>query len=258
MTWFKRKTAGIKTNVKEQIDVPEGHWLKCPDCSKTINQRELVRNLRVCPSCGYHFRLSSEEYFRLLFDEEAFEIHDAGLVSVDPLEFVDRKTYKSRLESTRQQTTLSDAARTATGSIGGHPISVACMDFAFIGGSMGSVVGELVTRAIRRAVKDKTALNLTLFNELGLPFFVLLTNPTTGGVTASFAMLGDIHLAEPGALIGFAGPRVIRETMGQDLPDGFQRSEFLKERGFIDRIVDRRELKDELVRLLDLILEEKA
>ncbi len=283
MAWFRRKTAGIQTKISQQINVPEGHWLKCPECSTTVNQRELGNNIKVCPNCAFHFKLTSEEYFQYIFDDGEFEVQDEHIISVDPLQFVDKKSYSMRLEASREKTKLSDAARAATGTIGGHRISVASMDFSFIGGSMGSVVGEIVTRAIRRAVKEKSALlviaqsggarmmegalslmqmaktsaNLTLLADLGLPFIVLLTNPTTGGVTASFAMLGDIHLAEPGALIGFAGPRVIRETMGQDLPEGFQRSEFVKERGFIDRIVDRRELRDELIRILDLILEEE-
>ncbi|MCH8245322.1 MAG: acetyl-CoA carboxylase carboxyltransferase subunit beta [Bacteroidetes bacterium] len=282
MAWFRRKTAGIHTKISQQINVPEGHWVKCPGCSTTINQREIGKNLKVCPNCSHHFKLSSNEYFELLFDNGQFQVYDDTLISVDPLKFVDKKSYSSRLETSREKTQLSDAARTAMGMIGGHRISVASMDFSFIGGSMGSVVGEVVTRAIRRACSEKTALlviaqsggarmmegalslmqmaktsaNLGKLEELGLPFMVLLTNPTTGGVTASFAMLGDIHFAEPGALIGFAGPRIIRETMGQDLPDGFQRSEFLLERGFVDRIVDRRELRQELVQYLDLILED--
>ena len=282
MAWFKRKTAGIQTKISQQINVPEGHWMKCPKCSTTINQREIGKNVKVCPNCSHHFKLSSAEYFELIFDNGQFQLYDDTLVSVDPLKFVDKKPYATRLEASREKTQLNDAARTAMGMIGGHPVSVASMDFSFIGGSMGSVVGEVVTRAIRRACSEKTALlviaqsggarmmegalslmqmaktsaNLGKLDELGLPFIVLLTNPTTGGVTASFAMLGDIHLAEPGALIGFAGPRVIRETMGQDLPEGFQRSEFLLERGFVDRIVDRRELRQELVQILDLILEE--
>lgn len=282
MAWFRRKTAGIHTKISQQINVPEGHWVKCPGCSTTINQREIGKNLKVCPNCSHHFKLSSNEYFELLFDNGQFQVYDDTLISVDPLKFVDKKSYSSRLETSREKTQLSDAARTAMGMIGGHRVSVASMDFSFIGGSMGSVVGEVVTRAIRRACSEKTALlviaqsggarmmegalslmqmaktsaNLGKLEELGLPFMVLLTNPTTGGVTASFAMLGDIHFAEPGALIGFAGPRIIRETMGQDLPDGFQRSEFLLERGFVDRIVDRRELRQELVQYLDLILED--
>lgn len=282
MAWFRRKTAGIHTKISQQINVPEGHWVKCPGCSTTINQREIGKNLKVCPNCSHHFKLSSSEYFELLFDNGQFQVYDDTLISVDPLKFVDKKSYSSRLEASREKTQLSDAARTAMGMIGGHRVSVASMDFSFIGGSMGSVVGEVVTRTIRRACSEKTALlviaqsggarmmegalslmqmaktsaNLGKLEELGLPFMVLLTNPTTGGVTASFAMLGDIHFAEPGALIGFAGPRIIRETMGQDLPDGFQRSEFLLERGFVDRIVDRRELRQELVQYLDLILED--
>ena len=240
--------------------------------------------MNVCPNCGHHFKFSSSEYFELLFDNGHFQVYDDTLVSVDPLEFVDKKSYAGRLEASREKTQLSDAARTAMGKVGGHKVSIACMDFSFIGGSMGSVVGEIVTRSIRRACDERSALlvitqsggarmmegalslmqmaktsaNLTKLDALGLPFIVLLTDPTTGGVTASFDMLGDIQLAEPRALIGFAGPRVIREMMGQDLPEGFQRSEFLKERGFVDRIVDRRDLKEQFTQILDLILEAEA
>jgi len=282
MSWFKRQTEGIKTSRNEQIDVPEGQWIKCPGCNDPLNARELDGNLLVCPKCDYHFKMTSTDYFELLFDNSKFRLHDADLISVDPLEFTDRKTYTSRLDATRAKTGLSDAARAATGNIGGHKTSVASMDFGFIGGSMGSVVGEIVTRAIRRACKNKTPLiviaqsggarmmegalslmqmaktsaNLTKLSELGLPFIVILTNPTTGGVTASFAMLGDVHIAEPGALIGFAGPRVIREMMGQDLPDGFQKAEFVMEHGFVDMIVERRELRSRIVDILNLLLEE--
>jgi len=281
MAWFKRQTAGIKTARNEQMDVPEGQWVKCPGCSDPLNARELDKNFLVCPKCQYHFKMTSQDYFELLFDDQIFEIYDQNLASVDPLEFTDKKAYSTRLIDTRKKTNLTDAARSADGLVGGHPVSIASMDFSFIGGSMGSVVGEVITRTIRRACKNRTPLllvaqsggarmmegalslmqmaktsaNLTLLSELGLPFIVLLTNPTTGGVTASFAMLGDVHIAEPGALIGFAGPRVIRETMGQDLPDGFQKSEFVKEHGFVDMIVHRQDLKDRLVRLLDMFME---
>lgn len=284
MSWFKRTTAGIKTERSQQNEVPEGQWVKCPECSDTVNKRELERRRLVCPKCDYHFKMSALGYFELLFDDESYELHDGGLESVDPLEFVDRKPYKGRIESTMKKTGMKDAARAATGTINGHRTSVAAMDFSFIGGSMGSVVGEIIARAIKRAYENgmpclviaqsggarmmegalslmqmaKTSAHLTRLQEAGLPFIVLLTNPTTGGVTASFAMLGDIHLAEPGALIGFAGPRVIRETIGQDLPKGFQTSEFLMEKGFVDLIVDRRELKETLAHLLDLLLEPEA
>lgn len=279
MSWFKRTSAGIKTKKGQQNDVPEGQWVKCSGCGETITRRELERQLLVCPRCQYHFKMGPIGYFNLLFDGE-YELFDTNIVSADPLQFTDQKAYKDRLEATKKKTGLQDAAKAAIGKVGGHDLSVSAMDFTFIGGSMGSVVGEIVARSIKRAYERKipalviaqsggarmmegalslmqmakTSAHLTKLSEAGLPFFVLLTNPTTGGVTASFAMLGDVHLAEPGALIGFAGPRVIRETMGQDLPEGFQTSEFLKEKGYIDRIVDRRHLRDELAHLLDLFL----
>jgi acetyl-CoA carboxylase carboxyl transferase subunit beta len=282
MSWFKRTSAGIKTQRSQQNDVPEGQWVKCLGCSETITKRELEKQLLVCPKCNYHFKMSPTGYFNLLFDGE-YEAFDTNIISSDPLKFTDQKAYKDRLEATRKKTGLQDAAKAAVGNVGGHPISVSAMDFTFIGGSMGSVVGEIVARSIKRAYERKipalvitqsggarmmegalslmqmakTSAHLTKLSEAGLPFFVLLTNPTTGGVTASFAMLGDVHLAEPGALIGFAGPRVIRETMGQDLPEGFQTSEFLLEKGYIDRIVDRRYLKEELSHLLDLFLKKE-
>ncbi|MDE2997435.1 MAG: acetyl-CoA carboxylase, carboxyltransferase subunit beta [Bacteroidota bacterium] len=279
MSWFKRTSAGIKTKTSGRNDVPDGQWIKCSGCGETVNRREIEKQQLVCPKCDYHFKMTSTGYFDLLFDGE-YTIHDDNLVSVDPLSFKDRKSYAERITATRKKVGMNDAAKGAFGKIGKHNLSIAAMDFSFIGGSMGSVVGEVVTRAIRRGVAEKapvlviaqsggarmmegalslmqmakTSANLTKLKEAGLPFIVLLTNPTTGGVTASFAMLGDIHIAEPGALIGFAGPRVIRETMGQDLPEGFQTSEFLLEKGFVDLIVDRRELKGELTHLLDLML----
>lgn len=237
----------------------------------------------VCPKCDYHFKMSSTGYFKLLFDGK-YELFDTTLEALDPLEFTDRKAYKDRLETSRAKTGQMDAAQAAIGEMGGHPISISAMDFSFIGGSMGSVVGEIVARSIRRGYERgipvmvitqsggarmmegalslmqmaKTSAHLTKLSEAGLPFFVVLTNPTTGGVTASFAMLGDVHIAEPGALIAFAGPRVIRETMGQDLPEGFQTSEFLKEKGFIDLIIDRRHLREEVIHLLDLLMEKDS
>ena len=280
MSWFQRKSAGIKTSSSGRNDVPDGQWVKCGGCGETVNRREIEKQDMVCPKCDYHFKMSSTDYFDLLFDGD-YQVFDDNLVSVDPLGFKDRKGYADRIKATREKSGMNDAAKGAMGSLGNHRLSVAAMDFSFIGGSMGSVVGEVVTRAIRRGVDEKvpvmviaqsggarmmegalslmqmakTSANLARLKDAGLPFIVLLTNPTTGGVTASFAMLGDIHIAEPGALIGFAGPRVIRETMGQDLPDGFQTSEFLLEKGFVDLIVDRRELKAELTHLLDLMLE---
>lgn len=281
MSWFKRKQAGIQTKRSEQNDVPEGQWVKCPSCSEILNRRELTERLLVCTSCGHHFRMGSQRYFELLFDEGEYVLHDQHLYSVDALQFVDRKPYSQRLREAQKGTSMNDAVRAATGSVGGHPLSVAAMDFSFIGGSMGSVVGEVIARAIKRAYTEglpllvisqsggarmmegalslmqmaKTSAHLARLDDAGLPFISLMTHPTTGGVTASYAMLGDFNIAEPGALIGFAGPRVIRETIGSDLPDGFQRAEFLRDHGFVDEVVDRRELRDYLSHLLDLVLE---
>ncbi|ARA92601.1 acetyl-CoA carboxylase carboxyl transferase subunit beta [Rhodothermaceae bacterium RA] len=281
MSWFKRKKAGILTDRRDQNDVPEGQWIKCPECNEILNRRVLVDHAMVCPLCGHHNTMSSREYFDLLFDDGVYQVYDENLYAIDPLDFTDRKPYAARLTEAQRKTGLNDAARAAMGTIGGHRISVAAMDFAFIGGSMGSVVGEIITRAIKRAVAEqvpllvisqsggarmmegalslmqmaKTSANLTRLDALGLPYISLMTHPTTGGVTASFAMLGDFNLAEPNALIGFAGPRVIRETIGQDLPPRFQRAEFLQEHGFVDAIVDRRSLRETIIHLLDLVLE---
>jgi acetyl-CoA carboxylase carboxyl transferase subunit beta len=280
MDWFRRKKAGILTDRAQKNDVPDGYWVNCPNCKEIVNRRELLDNLNVCPECQYHFQFDSETYFSLLFDDGMFEPLFTNIRSVDPLEFSDRKHYSDRLVDARKKNpTLGDAARAASGSIGGHRATAAAMDFGFIGGSMGSVVGEILTRTIRKAYDDETALiiisqsggarmmegayslmqlaktsaNLALFAERKLPYISIMTHPTTGGVTASFAMLGDFHFAEPGALIGFAGPRVIRETIGKDLPDGFQTSEFLLEKGFLDRIVHRKDLREEVARVLDLV-----
>jgi len=281
MAWFKRQKAGILTDLKEQNDMPEGQWVKCPKTGEIVNRRELEENNLVVPTSGYHFSMTSLGYMKIIFDDGVFELCDEDLFSTDPLEFKDRKDYSSRLEAARKKTGLNDAARAAMGEVGGHRMSIAAMDFSFIGGSMGSVVGEIIARAIRRAYTERTPLliisqsggarmmegalslmqmaktsaHLSRLHEAGLPFISLMTNPTTGGVTASFAMLGDFNLAEPEALIGFAGPRVIRETIGQDLPDGFQSAEYLLEHGFIDFIVDRRQLRNQLISLLDLILD---
>jgi acetyl-CoA carboxylase carboxyl transferase subunit beta len=284
MTWFQRKKAGILTAKHDQNDTPAGQWVKCPSCSEILNRREYHDNVRVCPKCNHHLSMDSLGYFKMLFDDGKFELHDGDLMSADPLSFYDRKPYDKRLEAARKKTGMNEAVRAATGLIGGHEISIAAMDFTFIGGSMGSVVGEVIARAIRRGVDRripvmviaqsggarmmegalslmqmaKTSAHLARLSELGLPYISLLTNPTTGGVTASFAMLGDFNIAEPGALIGFAGPRVIRETIGQDLPEGFQSAEFLVKQGFIDMIVDRRELREHVRHLLDLLEEPVA
>jgi acetyl-CoA carboxylase carboxyl transferase subunit beta len=282
MDWFRRKKAGILTEKDAQNETPDGYWVKCPECKEIVNRREVIDNLLVCPSCEHHYQADSGTYLGMLFDDGEYEQLFRHLRAVDPLEFVDAKAYSDRLAAAAEKTPeLPDAVQSGAGIIGGHRTTVAAMDFRFIGGSMGSVVGEVLTRSIQRAFDEETALvivsqsggarmmegayslmqlaktsaNLARFEEKGLPYVSILTHPTTGGVTASFAMLGDIHLAEPGALIGFAGPRVIRETIGKDLPDGFQRSEFLLEKGFIDRIVHRKELRQMLIHIFDLILE---
>jgi len=281
MPWFRRKKAGILTTRDEQNEVPEGQWVKCPKTDEIINRRELEDNLLVFPSSGHHFGMSSHRYFGFLFDDGDFELHDTNLRSVDRLDFEDRKPYTQRLESALDDTQQNEAVQAATGTIGGNRVSMAAMDFSFIGGSMGSVVGEMIARAIKRATEQeiplivisqsggarmmegalslmqmaKTSAHLTRLDEKGLPFISILTHPTTGGVTASFSMLGDIHIAEPEALIGFAGPRVIKETIGSDLPDGFQRSEFLLEHGFLDMIVDRRQMRHRLAHLLNMLME---
>lgn len=281
MSWFKRKKAGIQTKRSEQNEMPEGQWVKCPETGEIISRRELEDNLLVFPDSGHHFGMSSTGYFDFLFDDGQYELFDEDLLSVDVLGFEDQKPYGQRLEEAREKTGQNEAAKAALGTVGGHPLSMAAMDFSFIGGSMGSVVGEIVARAIKRAYTEgvpamvisqsggarmmegalslmqmaKTSAHLARLDEAGLPYISLMTHPTTGGVTASFSMLGDINLAEPGALIGFAGPRVIRETIGSDLPDGFQRAEFLREHGFVDDVVDRRELRGYLTHLLDLVME---
>ncbi len=280
MPWFKRKKAGILTTRKEQNEVPEGQWVKCPKSGEIINRRELEENLLVFPGSSYHFGMSSRKYFDFLFNDGEYDLHDTDLKSIDRLNFEDRKPYDQRLESARKKTGQNDAARAATGMMGDHEVSIASMDFSFIGGSMGSVVGETIARAIKRSYNQKMPLIIISQSGGGRlmggaarplpkgenaaplpppddargPDISLLTHPTTGGVTASFAMLGDIHIAEPEALIGFAGPRVIRETIGSDLPDGFQRSEFLLKQGFVDLVVDRRRLRPRITHLFDLMM----
>lgn len=282
MAWFNRKRAGILTDRDERNEAPDGLWVKCPSCEEMIYRRELEAHHFACTQCGHHFRLSNPRYLDILFDESDYELHDQDLRSVDALGFSDRKSYADRLEDAREKTGQPEAVLTATGTVGGHEVALAAMDFSFIGGSMGSVVGELITRTIRRARETskpliiisqsggarmmesalslmqmaKTSAYLARFSETGQPYISIMTDPTTGGVTASYAMLGDFNIAEPGALIGFAGPRVIRETIGQDLPDGFQRSEFLLEHGFLDLVVRRAKLREQIVRILDLVGED--
>ena len=276
MSWFKRVKEGILTKTQDKKPTPDGLWHKCPQC-KTTQEFEL--NLWVCPACQHHDKIGSVEYFSILFDDGKFKELDADLISGDPLEFKDTKAYTARLESSLKKSGLHDAVRTATGRINGLKVSMAVMDFSFIGGSMGSVVGEKIARAIDKAIElelpmiiisksggarmmeaafslmqmAKTSAKLALLAEAKLPYISILTDPTTGGVTASFAMLGDINIAEPNALIGFAGPRVIKETIGKDLPEGFQRSEFLLEHGFVDLIVERKDLKEKLFEVLSII-----
>ena len=278
MAWFKRTDKGIKTSTAEKKDTPDGLWFKTPS-GTIVHTRELKSNAYVSPTDDFHVKIGSKEYFEILFDSNVFTELDEGMKSGDPLKFVDTKSYSSRIEATITKSELNDAVRTAYGKMNGEEIVIACMDFNFIGGSMGSVVGEKIARAIDHSLKHKipflmisksggarmmeagfslmqmakTSAKLALLDKAGIPYISLLTDPTTGGVTASYAMLGDFNIAEPGALIGFAGHRVIRETIGKDLPKGFQSSEFVLEHGFLDFIVDRRQLKVKLSTLLNLL-----
>ena len=276
MSWFKRIKKGITTSTKEKKETPEGLWYKCVSCKKITPSNEHILNLYVCPECNYHEKIGSDEYFQILFDENKYKELNANMTAGDPLNFVDTKKYIDRLIESQKKTNLKDAIKTAYGKIDGQDIVIACMDFRFIGGSMGSVVGEKIARSIDFCIEEKkplliisksggarmmeaafslmqmakTAAKLSLLSEAKIPYFSLLTNPTTGGVTASYAMLGDLNIAEPGALIGFAGPRVVKETIGKDLPKGFQTSEFVLEHGFLDFIVHRKELKLKLSQLI--------
>ena len=279
MSWFRRKEKGIITPTELKKEAPDGMWYQCPECKVVVHSKEHSTNKWVCPSCGYHDKISSLDYFSILFDDNKYTETNADLTSGDPLKFEDSKPYPERIAASQKKTGLKDAVRTAYGKMNGNEISVACMDFKFVGGSMGSVVGEKIARAIDLALEKKipflmisksggarmmegsfslmqmakTSARLAMLDEQKIPYISLLTNPTTGGVTASFAMLGDFNISEPGALIGFAGPRVIRETIGKDLPEGFQSAEFLLDHGFLDFIVSRTELKDKLSDLLNLI-----
>ena len=278
MAWFRREQAPLSKQPAAESRVPEGMWTKCEGCKEILYRKDLVKNLSVCPKCSYHFRLSARERLELLFDGP-WEEFDQGLVSADPLGFRDSKAYAERLKAGKAKTDSYDAVVSAVGTLGGRRLVIAAMEYGFIGGSMGVVVGEKVTRAIEKAVLEKLPLvvvscsggarmmegtlslmqmakisaALLRLQQAKLPFLSLLTDPTTGGVTASYAMLGDLNIAEPGALIGFAGPRVIEQTIRQKLPDGFQRSEFLLEHGMLDMVVDRRELKKTLLRSLQLL-----
>jgi acetyl-CoA carboxylase carboxyl transferase subunit beta len=268
MAWFKKARKPIAPAKDKASRVPEGLWVKCPDCSQIIYNKDLATNLSVCPKCGHHFRVNATERLKMLFDGKWVE-HDAGLASTDPLNFTDTKPYKARLEASIAATGMKDAVVVGSGTLGGIPVVIAAMEYGFIGGSMGVVVGEKIARAIERAIDNRVpvvivccsggarmmegALSLMQMAKIcgalarldraRLPYVAVLTDPTTGGVTASFAMLGDLNIAEPKALIGFAGPRVIEQTIRQKLPEGFQRSEFLLDKGMLDLVVDRREMK---------------
>jgi acetyl-CoA carboxylase carboxyl transferase subunit beta len=269
MAWFKKTRKPIKAQAEKSSRVPEGLWVKCPSCGQVIYHKELEANHEVCPKCAHHFRMNAADRLALLFDDGRWSEHDANLRSTDPLQFTDTKPYKDRLKASIRATGRKDAVVTASGTIDGIPTVVAAMEYSFIGGSMGVVVGEKITRAIELAITErqpvvvvccsggarmmegtlslmqmaKISAALGRLDRAGLPFLSVMTDPTTGGVTASFAMLGDLNIAEPKALIGFAGPRVIEQTIRQKLPEGFQRSEFLLEKGMIDVIVDRRDMK---------------
>jgi acetyl-CoA carboxylase carboxyl transferase subunit beta len=276
MAWFKKTRKPIESMGDKPSRVPEGLWVKCPGCSQIIYNKDLEQNLQVCPKCGHHFRISAAERLRALFDDGEWTEHFPHLTSNDPLKFTDTKPYRDRLDTTIAKTGMSDAIVIATGKLDGLDVVIAAMEYSFIGGSMGVVVGEKITRGIEIALEHrqpviiiscsggarmmegalslmqmaKVSAALAKLDRARLPFISVLTDPTTGGVTASFAMLGDLNIAEPKALIGFAGPRVIEQTIRQKLPEGFQRSEFLLEHGMLDLIVDRRELKTTLSRAL--------
>ncbi|MGB0146445.1 MAG: acetyl-CoA carboxylase, carboxyltransferase subunit beta [Flavobacteriaceae bacterium] len=278
MAWFKRTTKGIQTPTEQKKDVPKGLWYKSPT-GKIVDAEELEKNFYVSPEDGYHVRIGSKEYFEILFDDNKYKELDKNLHSKDPLKFEDTKKYTDRLKDAQNKTKLKDAVRCAIGRSMGEDLVVACMDFRFIGGSMGSVVGEKIARAANHALKTKTPLliisksggarmmeaalslmqlaktsaKLAQLAEAKIPYISLCTDPTTGGTTASFAMLGDINISEPGALIGFAGPRVVRDTTGKELPEGFQTAEFLLEHGFLDFISHRKDLKKNINLYLDLI-----
>ncbi|NNE27063.1 MAG: acetyl-CoA carboxylase carboxyltransferase subunit beta [Saprospiraceae bacterium] len=279
MGWFKRFKDGIQTATKNKKEAPDGLWYKCKKCNETITVKELRENFYICPKCDYHTRIGSYDYFELIYDGK-YELLFQDLRSKDFLEFTDLKPYNQRLEQAREKTDLDEAMTVAVGKVSRNPLCIAAMDFSFIGGSMGSVVGEKIARSVDFCLDNKvplmiisksggarmmesafslmqlakTSAKLSQLDKAGIPYFSFLTDPTTGGVTASFAMLGDINFSEPGALIGFAGPRVIKETIKRDLPEGFQSSEFLLEHGFLDFIVDRKNLKDKIADLLSILM----
>ncbi len=278
MGWFTRVKEGITTSTDEKKETPEGLWYKCPECKEVVTTEDHENDLWVCAKCGYHEKIGSQEYFAILFDDQKYAEIAADLIAGDPLQFEDTKKYVDRLAKTRKETGLNDALRVAEGKLEKQHVVIACMDFRFIGGSMGSVVGEKIAIAVDQAMKRKcplviisksggarmmeagfslmqmakTSAKLAQLAAKRLPFISVVTDPTTGGVTASFAMLGDVNIAEPKALVAFAGPRVVRETIGRDLPEGFQTSEFVLEHGFLDKIVHRKDLRSTLARLFQM------
>jgi acetyl-CoA carboxylase carboxyl transferase subunit beta len=278
MPWFKRSKENISPDSQKK-DLPDGMWEKCPSCGEIIHKKQLETNLWTCIKCGFHFRIGSEEYIQMLIDKGTFREMDKKMRSADPLEFEDTKKYSERIAETIKKYKLNDAVTTGTGKLNGMEVAFGCMDFKFIGGSMGSVVGEKIARLIDRSLKNKipliivsssggarmmegalslmqmakTSSRLARLADARIPYISVMTDPTTGGTTASYAMLGDVHIAEPQALIGFAGPRVIKQTIGRDLPKGFQRSEFLMDRGFIDVVSPRKELKQNIYNVLMLL-----
>jgi acetyl-CoA carboxylase carboxyl transferase subunit beta len=282
MEWFRRVKRELK--IQRKKDIPDGLWTKCEKCGEIIYKKELQRNYWVCSKCQYHFRIGSPQYVQILMDDGKLSEIAADLTSADPLKFRDSKRYADRVKDAVEKTKMKAAVRVGTGKIENRPLVAAFLDFSFLGGSMGSAVGEKIARAIRRAMEKrlplvivassggarmqegilslmqmaKTSSLLGQLSEARLPYISVLTHPTTGGVTASFAMLGDVNIAEPGALIGFAGPRVIEQTIGQELPEGFQRTEFLLEHGFVDMIVPRSELKAKVASLLELLSDESG
>ncbi len=279
MGWFKRTKEGITTTTAEKKETPDGLWHKCPKCKVIVSKDDHAAAMWTCNNCGHHDRIDAKEYFEILFDNGEFTELDANMVSKDPLDFHDTKAYTDRLKATQKKSGLNDALTSGYGTMNGREVVIAAMNFNFIGGSMGSVVGEKIARAMDRSLQTgapfimisksggarmmeaayslmqmaKTSAKIALLDEKSIPYISFLTDPTTGGVTASYAMLGDINIAEPNALIGFAGPRVIKETIGKDLPEGFQRSEFLVEHGFLDFVVERKNLKQTLSNYLDMV-----
>ena len=283
MGWFKREKQGISTSTAEKKETPEGLWYKCPKCKTVVSSEDHKKTLQVCEVCSHHERISAKDYFEILFDSKKGSEFARGIESADPLKFEDTKKYPDRVKAMQAKTGNKDAVRVAHGKMNGETIVIAAMDFNFIGGSMGSVVGEKIARAIDKAIElncpflmisksggarmmeaglslmqmAKTSAKLNKLSEAKLPYISFLTDPTTGGVTASFAMLGDLNIAEPDALIAFAGPRVVKETIGRDLPEGFQRSEFVLEHGFLDLIVERKDLKEKLSNILKMLKPEE-